>query len=43
MDMKLHGVLSMSRQEKNKRLYNLCLECKVDDSEEFFTAKYEIP
>lgn len=43
METRISGVVSMSRQEKNKRLYNLNLECRVDDSEETFKATYEIP
>ena len=43
MDTKLSGVVSMSRQEKNKRLYSLGLEVRVDDSEQTLKATYEIP
>ena len=42
-DTKLHGVISMLRQEKNKRLYNLTLEQHVDDEPEVVNAVYEIP
>jgi hypothetical protein len=40
---KLHGEVSMTRQEKNKRLYNLNLKFKVDEEETETKAVYEIP
>lgn len=42
-DTKLHGTVSMTRQEKNKRLYNLNLEHSVDDQPEPLKVTYEIP
>ena len=42
MDTSLHGTIAMVRQEKNKRLYNLRLESKVDDLEGT-VGVYEIP
>lgn len=42
-DTKLHGTVSMTRQDKNKRLYNLHLTMKVDDREEVVKGTYEIP
>ena len=39
---RLHGTIAMVRQEKNKRLYNLRMEGKVDDSETV-QGVYEIP
>jgi hypothetical protein len=42
LDTLLHGTISMVRQEKNKRLYNLRLESKVDDLEGT-VGVYEIP
>eukprot|EP01035_Chromulina_nebulosa_P021290 gene21290-27585_t len=39
---KLHGHVTLFRQEKNKRLYNLTLANAVD-SDEPLTATYEIP
>ena len=42
MDTKLHGTIAMVRQEKNKRLYNLKLDSKVDDSPSI-QGIYEIP
>ena len=42
MDSKVHGVITMVRQEKNKRLYNLKVQSSVDDGEEV-CAIYEIP
>jgi hypothetical protein len=42
MDTKLHGTLEMVRQEKNKRLYNLKLESRVDDLPTTLGI-YEIP
>lgn len=41
-DTKLQGTMDMVRQEKNKRLYNVNLEFKVDGDEEF-KGCYEIP
>ena len=41
-DTKLHGVLEMVRQEKNKRLYNLRVANKVDDCDAT-VGVYEIP
>jgi len=41
---KLHGTVSMTRQEKNKRLYNLNLVHNVDDEAgESVKCSYEIP
>ena len=42
MDTILSGTISMVRQEKNKRLYNLKLESKVDESEAVLGI-YEMP
>jgi protein arginine N-methyltransferase 1 len=42
-DTKLHGNVEMVRQTKNKRLYELNLDFKVDDSEEVVKGTYEIP
>ena len=42
MDTRLHGTIAMVRQEKNKRLYNLRLEGKVDEFEAV-QGTYEIP
>lgn len=42
-ETKLHGNVSMTRQVKNKRLYDLNLDFKVDDREEEIKGKYEIP
>lgn len=42
MDTRLHGTIAMVRQEKNKRLYNLRLEGKVDELEAI-QGTYEIP
>ncbi len=41
-DTRLHGELSMFRQEKNKRLYNVKFSMQVDD-EAATEATYEIP
>lgn len=41
-DTKLHGNIEMFRQEKNKRLYNVKFDIKVDDGEST-EATYEIP
>lgn len=41
-DMKINGVVSMLRQDKNKRLYNLNLIVQVDDTR-IHQFKYEIP
>lgn len=40
---KLHGTVSMTRQDKNKRLYNLNLEMQVDDETTVLKQAYEIP
>lgn len=42
-DTHLHGTVSMTRQEKNKRLYSLHLDMLVDDSTEPIKGSYEIP
>lgn len=42
-DTKLHGTVSMTRQQKNKRLYNLNLTHSVDDQAEPLKVTYEIP
>jgi hypothetical protein len=42
-DTKLHGSVALMRQNKNKRLYNLHLEHKVDDQAEPLKVVYEIP
>ncbi len=42
-ETKLHGNVSMTRQLKNKRLYDLNLDFKVDDLPEEVKAVYEIP
>lgn len=42
LDTRIHGSVSMLRQEKNKRLYNLHLEVAVDDIESK-SFVYEIP
>ncbi|KAJ1433353.1 S-adenosyl-L-methionine-dependent methyltransferase [Ochromonadaceae sp. CCMP2298] len=44
-DTKLHGKVSMTRQEKNKRLYNFNIEHSVDGDEDSKPVKavYEIP
>jgi protein arginine N-methyltransferase 1 len=42
-DTRLHGTVSMTRQEKNKRLYNLNLTHQVDDQAEALKVVYEIP
>lgn len=45
-DTKITGEMSMVRQEKNKRLYNVELEFQVDDGageDDKFKGKYEIP
>ena len=42
MDTRLHGTIAMVRQEKNKRLYNLRLDGKVDEFEAV-QGTYEIP
>jgi type I protein arginine methyltransferase len=40
---RLHGTVALVRQQKNKRLYNLVLESKVEGSEDVVNAVYEIP
>lgn len=42
MDTRLHGFVTMFRQDRNKRLYKVRLELAVDDSE-MISAVYEIP
>ncbi len=42
-DTKLHGTVSMVRQDKNKRLYNLQLTHQVDEEGEPLKVVYEIP
>ena len=43
-DTKLHGTVAMLRQEKNKRLYNLELNFRVDDDPDSeIKSLYEIP
>jgi protein arginine N-methyltransferase 1 len=42
-DTRLHGTVSMTRQGKNKRLYNLNLQHSVDDQTEPLKVTYEIP
>lgn len=42
-DTKLHGTVSMTRQDKNKRLYNLNLVHQVDSEGEPLKVTYEIP
>jgi len=40
----LHGTFAMNRQEKNKRLYTVDVDVKVDDATEpRFVATYEMP
>jgi hypothetical protein len=41
-DSKLHGTVSLTRQEKNKRLYNFNIDCKFDDNQ-LIKGTYEIP
>ena len=41
-DIQLHGSISMMRQEKNKRLYNLRLTLGVNGGNEV-SSVYEIP
>lgn len=41
-EMTIHGTIEMSRQEKNKRLYNVKMNYAADDNEAV-TAVYEIP
>ena len=43
MGTKLHGTVSMTRQDRNKRLYNLNLEMQVDDETTVLKQAYEIP
>ncbi len=43
MGTKLHGSVSMMRQDKNKRLYNLNLSLQVDDETQVLNQAYEIP
>jgi type I protein arginine methyltransferase len=42
MDTRLHGFVTMFRQDRNKRLYKVRLELAVDDGE-MTTTVYEIP
>lgn len=42
-ETRIHGDLAMLRQERNKRLYNMHIEYKVDDAAEPTKGMYEIP